>query len=158
MEDTMSKNTIISLTEAGRTELERTARAVPEDKLNWKPLDNGRTVLELLGDAAQAPALCTGMLRGDLQFGPELFRQMAEERAAWTRADALEYLNESTRQLIAEIRNLPDEKLDEPLTLPMGGGMTMPWGAWILMAYRSLMARTAQINYIQTLYGDFESH
>lgn len=44
----MSKNVIIAMIEAGRMELERTARAVPEDKLNWKPLDNGRPVLELL--------------------------------------------------------------------------------------------------------------
>ena len=53
---------------------------------------------------------------------------------------------------------MPEEKLDEPVTLPIGGGMTLPQGAWILMAYRSAAARTAQINYIQTLYGDFESH
>ena len=53
---------------------------------------------------------------------------------------------------------MPDEKLDEPLNLPMGGGMTMPLGSWLLMAYRSFMTRTAQINYIQTLYGDFERH
>jgi hypothetical protein len=53
---------------------------------------------------------------------------------------------------------MPDEKLEEPLTLPMGGGTTLPWGAWILMAYHSFMARAAQINYIQTLYGDFERH
>jgi hypothetical protein len=144
--------------EAGRRELERTARAVPDDRLNWKPLDNGRTVLELLGDAAQAPTLCTSMLQGNAQYGPELFQRMAAERASWTRDDAFRHLEENTRQLIEEIQKLPDEKLDEPLTLPMGGGMTMPWGSWILMAYRSFMGRTAQINYIQTLYGDFERH
>lgn len=154
----MSKNIIISMIEAGRGELERTARAVPEDKLNWKPLDNGRPVLDLLGDAAQGPALCSGMLRGTVQFGPELFQRLVAERAAWTREDALHHLEENTRQLIEEIGKLPDEKLEEPVTLPLGGGMTMPWGAWMLMAYRSFMSRTAQINYIQTLYGDFERH
>ena len=154
----MSKNIIIAMIEAGRTELERTARAVPDDKLNWKPLDNGRTVLDLLSDAAQAPAFGVGMLRGTLQYGPELFQRMAAERAAWTREDAFKHLAENTRQLIEEINNLPDEKLNEPLTLPMGGGMTMPVGAWTLMAYRSFMSRTAQINYIQTLYGDFDRH
>ncbi|MBV9467949.1 MAG: DinB family protein [Abitibacteriaceae bacterium] len=154
----MSKDIIISMIEVGRVGLERTAKAVPEDKLNWKPLDNGRTVLDLLGDAAQAPALCTGMLRGNIQYGPELFKRMAQERATWTREEALNHLAENTRQLIEEIKTFPDEKLDEPLTLPMGGGMTLAWGVWILMAYRSFMSRTAQINYIQTLYGDFESH
>lgn len=60
--------------------------------------------------------------------------------------------------MIGEIENLPAEKFEESLTLPFGGGMTKPLGAWLLMAYRSFMSRTAQINYIQTLYGDFDRH
>ncbi len=154
----MSKHVVIAMTEAGRRELERTTRAVPDDKLEWKPLDNGRTVLDLLQDAAQAPALCTGMLRGSLQYGPELFQQLARERASWTREDALHHLEKNMRQFVEAVEQFPDEKLDEPLSLPMGGGMTMPWGAWMLMAYRSFSARAAQINYIQTLYGDFDRH
>ena len=154
----MSKTVIISMIELGRDELQRTAEAVPEDNLNWKPLDNGRTVLDLLGDGAQAPALCVGIVRGTVEFSGVVRSQMAEERAGWTREDALKHLAENTRQLIEEIEKLPLEKLDEPLTLPFGGGMTRPLGVWILTAYRSFAARTAQINYIQTLYGDFERH
>jgi hypothetical protein len=154
----MSKDLIVTMTEMGRMELERTAKAVPEDRLNWKPLDNGRTVLDVLGDAAQAPAMCTALLRGTFQYGPELFEQLRHERATWTRDDALQYLQWSTQQMLEEIQKLPEEKLEEPLTLPMGGGMTLPLGAWLMMAYRSFIARTAQINYIQTLYGDFDRH
>lgn len=72
----MSKQVIISMIEVGARELDRTARAVPDDKLQWKPLDNGRTVIDLLGDAAQAPTLCTGLLRGTIQYGPELFQRL----------------------------------------------------------------------------------
>jgi len=37
--------------------LTRTVFAVPDDKMTWKPLDNGRTVLDLLGKCnALAPA------------------------------------------------------------------------------------------------------
>jgi hypothetical protein len=154
----MSKSLVITMTETGRMELERTVKAVPEDRLNWKPLDNGRTVLDALGDAAQAPTMCTAMLRGTFQYGAELFQQLAQERAAWTRDDALKYLESSTQQMLEEVQKLSDEKLDEPLTLPMGGGMTLPVGAWLMMAYRSFISRTAQINYIQTLYGDFDRH
>jgi hypothetical protein len=154
----MSKEVIVSMIEAGRRELERTARAVPDDRLQWRPLDSGRPAIDLLGDAAQAPTLCTGMLRGTIQYGPELFQRMAQERAGWSREDAFAHLEMNTRELIEEIEKLPAEKFDESLTLPMGGGMTKPVGAWILMAYRSFMSRTAQINYIQTLYGDMERH
>jgi hypothetical protein len=154
----MSKQIIIAMIQMGKSELQRAGAAVPEDRLAWKPLDNGRTVLDALGDGAQGPALCTGMLRGTIQYGPELFQRMREERATWSREEALEHLERNTQELIDEIDKLPDEKIEEPLTLPVGGGRTMPWGAWILMAYRTLMSRTAQINYIQTLYGDFDMH
>jgi hypothetical protein len=154
----MSKQILIALVESGRGELERAACAVPDDKVDWKPLDNGRTVRDLLGDAAQAPAMAVSMMRGTLQPGPELFGRMAEERANWTRDEALQHLATNTQQLIAAIQEFPEEKLNEPLTLPMGGGMTLPWGAWMMMAYRSFLARTGQINYIQTLYGDFDRH
>ncbi len=158
VEKIMSKNVIITMIESGRSGLESTAQAVPEGKLSWKPLDHGRTVLDLLGDAAQSPAMCTSMLNGTGEYGPEFFKRQAEERSKWSREEALQHLKTNTEQLIQAINALPEEKLDEPLTMPMGGGMTLPTGAWLLMAYRSSMARTAQINYIQTLYGDFDSH
>jgi hypothetical protein len=153
----MSKNVIVSMIEVGRVELERAALAVHEDKLSWKPLDNGRTVLDALGSAAQAPLLCAAILRGE-RPSPAMFPQMEAERASWTRDDALRHLEGNTEALLEALQKVDDAKLDEPLFLPMGGGKTLPLGAWALMAYRSFAARTAQINYIQTLYGDFELH
>ena len=154
----MNKQIIIAAIESGYLELETTVRAVPADKAEWEPLGMGRSVLELLSDAAQTPALCRGVLEGTLEFGPEVFQKLAFERAEWTWDEAMYRLRENTRLLIETIEKMPDELLDEPAPLPMGGGMTMPLGAWILMAYRSFMTRTGQINYIQTLYGDFETH
>lgn len=156
----MNKDMIISMIENGRDGLLRTAQAVPDDKLNWKPLDNGRTVLDLLGDAAQTPLFVIGLIeqKANFQINREMFQQAAQARAGWTREDTIEHLNRNTEQMIAAIRALPDEELSEPIHLPMGGGMTMPLAGWIMMAYRTFTSRFAQINYIQTLYGDFESH
>lgn len=156
----MSKNIIITMIENGRDGLIRTAQAVPDDKMNWKPLDNGRTVLDLLGDAAQTPKMVTQMLASNGEFKPsrEVFQQMAQERAGWTREQTMEHLHANTDAVIEAIRQVPDEMIEQPLHLPMGGGMTMPLGAWMLMVYRTFTSRMAQINYIQTLYGDFESH
>jgi hypothetical protein len=56
------------------------------------------------------------------------------------------------------VNSLSVEELDAPVTMPFGGGMTLPLAGWIMMAYRTYMSRFAQINYIQTLYGDFEPH
>ena len=156
----MSKEILITLIEGGRGSLERTAQAVPEDKLQWRPLDNGRTVLDLLGDAAQVPGMVVKMLesRGEFKPSREAFQQMAQERADWTREDALQHLTQNTERLIVLMRAMSDEQLEQPLHLPMGGGITMPLGGWIMMTYRTFCSRMGQINYIQTLYGDFESH
>lgn len=156
----MSKEMIISLIESGRDGLLRTAQATPEDKLGWTPLDNGRTALDLLGDAAQVPAMVNKMLTSNGEFKPsrEAFQEMTKERANWTRDDAIKYLQENTSALLETLRAMPDAALEQPLHLPMGGGMTMPLGGWVMMTYRAFVSRMAQINYIQTLYGDFESH
>lgn len=156
----MSKELIIGLTESGRDSLLRTAQAVPEDKLNWKPLDNGRTVLDLLGDAAQMPLFAIQLMeqKESFQFDRERFQQATQARATWTRDEAIEHLNRNTKQMIAAIGALTDEELNTPIHLPMGGGMTLPLSGWLMMAYRTFTSRFAQINYIQTLYGDFESH
>ena len=155
----MSKQLIITLIENGLQDLERTTQAVPEDKWNWKPLDNGRSVLDLLGEAAQTPLLVVRLLEAPETFNPyEIFPQLMQERQGWTREETLERLRINTQVALDAIRALPEAALEKPLHLPMGGGTTLPLGAWVLMAYRTFVSRFAQINYIQTLYGDFEFH
>lgn len=155
---------LIASMESARDELVSTAQAVPDARLNWKPLDNGRTVLDLLGDAAQIPLMVMPMLGAPGGFKPsqegmrEMFGKMREERKNWTRDECLKHLHTNTDAVIAAIRALPEERLAEPLTMPFGGGMTMPMGAWVMMIHRAFYARMGQINYIQTLYGDFDPH
>jgi hypothetical protein len=59
--------------------------------------------------------------------------------------------------MLEEVQKLPEEKLDEP---PRCHGRRHDV-ARRRVAYDGLSlvhSRTAQINYIQTLYGDFERH
>ncbi len=156
----MDKELLVTMIGNARDGLVRTAQAVPEDKLNWRPLDNGRPVLDLLGDAAQVPQMVSQMLESHGDFAPsrEMFQQMKQEREGWTRNECIERLNRNTEHLFTLIRALPDEELARLVTLSLGGGMTMPLAGWIMMTYRTFTNRYAQINYIQTLYGDFESH
>ena len=156
----MSKDLIIHMMQGSMGELERTARAVPDDKLDWKPLDNGRTVLDLLGDAAQTPVMVIELLKAPHDFRPyEVFPKLKAERENWTREQCLEKLQSNTAAAIEAIRATPDEDLEKPVTLPFGErSMTLPLEMWTLMAHRTFVSRFAQINYIQTLYGDFEGH
>ena len=156
----MTKKLITTMISDARDSLVRTAEAVPDDKLNWRPLDAGRSALDLLGDAAQTPKMIAMMLesRGETMPSREMFQEMKAERENWTRDDALSHLQANCDRLLPLIELLPDEELAREITLPMGGGMTMPLAGWIMMTYRTLTNRFAQINYIQTLYGDNEPH
>ncbi len=160
----MIKQFLISTIESGKDELARTFQSVPDDKLTWRPLDNGRSAIDLAGDAAQIAKLATQFVQ--MEPGTptpplrETFAQMGGERAAWSRADVLAHLEANHGALIAVIEQMPDEKLGEMLSITMGpeNTMTLPRAGWAMMVYRSYISRFAQINYIQTLYGDMDSH
>ena len=160
----MIKQLIIGTIESGKTQLLNTFNAVPDDKLGWKPLDNGRSALDLAGDAAQVPLLAIQLLQlaPDATVPPmrEAFAKMSAERVNWTKADVIEHLEANCTALTTVIKSLSDEDLARPLSIPMGPEftMTLPLAGWAMMAYRSYISRFAQINYIQTLYGDFEGH
>ena len=156
----MTKDLILNLLQNGEQSLIRTFNAVPDDKLNWAPLDTGRTALDAFSEAAQTCQMVTKLVetKGETKPSPQMFAQMKAERASWTKDDAVAAMNTGSAALYTAIGYLSEEELAMPVTMPMGGGMTMPLGAWIMMAYRAFIARFAQINYIQTLYGDSESH
>ena len=156
----MTKDLILNLLHSGQDSLTRTFSAVPDDKLYWKPLDQGRCALDAYGEAAQTCGMVAGLAqsKGEQKPSPQMFAKMADERAMWTKQDALDAMETNSAALYAAIEQLSEEDLAMPVTMPMGGGMTMPLGAWVMMAYRAFISRFAQINYIQTLYGDTESH
>ncbi len=156
----MTKDLILSLMQSGEQSLIRTFNAVPDDKLNWAPLDKGRTALDAFSEAAQTCQMVTKLIetKGEMKPSPQMFAQMKAERANWSKDDALAAMNTNSAALYTALGTLSEDDLAMPVTMPMGGGTTMPLGAWTMMAYRTFIARFAQINYIQTLYGDTESH
>ncbi|MBW3635453.1 MAG: DinB family protein [Armatimonadetes bacterium] len=157
----MTKQLLLLALQQGKDGLLRTFNAVPDDKLDWKPLDAGRSVLDLVGEAAQTPAMVHGIIDMQTQVPDsigEMFGQMRAQRAGWSKADVMQHLETNHGALIAAIEGLSEEDLGRIVTMPMGGGMTMPLAAWMMMAYRTYISRFAQINYIQTLYGDTEMH
>ncbi len=157
----MSKQLILSLTKQGIRILTNTFSHVPDDKINWKPLDNGRAALDLFSGAAQACGTIARFITSDGEEKPsrEAFQRDREESAGWTREIALAAMETNSAALVAAIESLSEEQLATPVTLQFGGSdTTNPLGEWIMIAYRACLARYAQINYIQTLYGDFEAH
>lgn len=156
----MTKELIITLISGARDALIRTAQAVPDDKFNWHPLDAGRSVRELLGDAAQMPKMVQVMLesRGEKVPSLAMYHELKAECENWSRDEMISHLQANCDALFPLINALSEEELAREISVPMGKEMTMTFALWILMTHRTITNRYAQINYIQTLYGDTEFH
>lgn len=152
---------IITATEETYDALFRTARAVPADKMEWKPLDNGRTVLSQLQECANLPRFIEMVLQ--MRAVPPMteadMQRAREAGLAWTTLEECESKSrEHLAALYEAIRAFPDSELDKTVTLPFGGGMTKSFAQMLQIPYENAMYHLGQINYIQTLYGDFERH
>lgn len=152
---------MIETTKDAAGEAFRYARAVPEDKLDWKPLDAGRSVLDQCRELAMCPTWCEDLISGKPQpeWNEETFAAIKKEQEQWTTVDACEAeCNRRLESLFAAFRAMPDERLKETKWLPYGGGrdFTMPE----MMDYPrwNFTYHVGQIGYIQTLFGDREMH
>jgi hypothetical protein len=151
------KDQIIRLTENAGNYLVHFAKTTKEEKLDWKPLDSGRSALDQLQECAETPLLFAAVLQtgGFPEMSPEAAEAAKAEKASWTTVDqCAEKMSENNKVLFDAIRNYPNED--------MSNEMTMPWGevatAADVMTYQywNLVYHQGQINYIQTLYGDHE--
>lgn len=152
---------IIRSTRMALDDLFRTAKAVPPDKIEWKPLEEGRSVLDQLQECAQAPEFFRTVLeeRACPPFDEEKWKQSLKERKEW---DTIEKCEErakvNTEKLLETIRNFPEEDLDVMVYFPFQGGLLRSVADIMGFHYWNLVYHTGQINYIQTLYGDKEMH
>ncbi len=159
------QNQIIRLTDETVEGLFRTVRAMPADKLEWKPLDAGRSALDQLQECAQSAGWTTGMVQAramppmDAAQMGALMETMGAERKAWTTIDACEAVcREKLAEFYAVVRDFPDEDLDLEIILPFGGGMKKTMADLMVIPYWNMTYHCGQINFIQTLYGDKDSH
>lgn len=146
---------ITAETESALKMLFASARRMPEDKLNWSPLDAGRTVMDQLQECAITAdmflpyfdASYTPMAKGYEEFGAI--------SSQWKTIDECEAkCKELTAKLTAAIEATPAEKMAEVHDLPWGEKHTL--GAIATFHAWNMTYHLGQINYIQTLYGDKE--
>jgi hypothetical protein len=157
----MIKDLLLTLLNNGHSEFVNTFAAIPDDKLDWRPLDTGRSALDLFAETAQMADVGRRIIesRGQLRVTRDLLETLRAERASWSREEALAALEINHAGAIAAVEACSDDELAQPITIPMiSSEMTMPLAAWALMGYRQYISRFAQINYIQTLYGDTDFH
>ena len=147
------KEFIIRETDRAFSNFMEAARKVPADKVDWKPLDNGRSVLDQAQECALCPLWVPGILdaRG---FDPAGMGAMEEAKKGLTSLDACEAAGKANLETMnAAINAFPDSDMDVEIDLPWGhytlrDVMTFP--SW------NLTYHFGQVAYIQTLYGDHE--
>ena len=148
---------IIEDTQRAADEAFRYAAAVPDDKLTWKPLDSGRSVIEQIQELAKCPDWAHSLVAGETmpEMTEESMAAYKAEIASWTTVGVCKAECQKRLDRLFDLyRTLPDERLSETKWLPFGGGRD--YGMKEMMAYPSwnFTYHAGQIAYIQTLYGD----
>ena len=131
------------------------ASATPLDKLHWKPLDNGRSILAQLVECATANQKWADLIRTRtwVPYGEQVWQGAFAEYDTLEKVSAR--LRETTESLASAILALSNADLS--------GAVECPWGLYPMPrccfhAYWNMVYHEGQINYVQTLYGDFEEH
>jgi len=131
------------------------AARVPEDKLTWKPMEEGRSTLDLAQECAYCPLWCVDTLKTrkfEMSDVDDANADAAEKNKEWNTIEEcrtafhknLEVLNEA-------IDGFPEEDMAQTMDLPWGN---FSFAGLMSVATWNCIYHNGQINYIQTLYGD----
>jgi hypothetical protein len=154
------KSYIVDVTKHAAWEFFRNAKAVPADKLDWSPLGEGRSVLDLCREIAMTPVWGEHAL-GDtpMEWNEEIAAATKLEQSAWLTAEDCERVfQERFERLAGIIVDFPDEKLTATKWLPYDGGRDFTFLELLGYARWNLDYHAGQVSYIQILYGDHDMH
>lgn len=140
-------------------EVMRYAKAVPNDKLMWRPAADARSVLEILQECATLPAALAEWLLERPQSPPDpaQYAPYWAQAATLTTLEACEdALRENTERLLQVVASLSESDLNQTAVSPWGKTYTLAEGC--MVHHWNLTYHLGQIAYIQLLYGDTDFH
>jgi hypothetical protein len=131
----------------------------PDEKLTWSPSESARTPVQLVAHAAFAVPLVQSVICG----APWPYASLTEADAAFRAADKAfqnreqvkVYLEETSDNFIAWMDSLSPEQVGSTVQTIFG---SFPMGAAISLAAEHMRGHIAQIEYIQTIWGDYDWH
>lgn len=152
---------IIRQTQKAMQDILRAVEALPVDRRDWQPSETSRSALHQLQEVAMVPDFYLRLLESG-EMPP--MDDHARQRTAEIRAGLADYeacrqaVMASTAKLCLAIKDFPDERLDEEVSLPFGGGMMMTMAELLALHAWNTTYHLGQINYIQTMLGDRDMH
>lgn len=151
---------MIDVIRGAQQEVFRYAKAVPQDKLEWRPLDAGRSVLDMARELAKTPDWARYVLTDAKPAeGTDPAAAQKAEMESWkTVEDCERACLEKLEELFEVYRSMPDEQLSQTKWLPFNGGRDHSYAELLDYPRWNFTYHLGQIAYIQTLYGDGEMY
>jgi hypothetical protein len=134
---------------------------VPDDKLNWTPTPTAKSALRIAAHTALyagrfARMIKNGKLPGSDNLAERMTQRNAEEAAITSRTEVESIFRKGTDEVIAALDSLTPEAIGA--TLESGFGWSMPLTLLMNMPGLHAWSHAAQIDYLQTCWGDQEVH
>lgn len=149
---------IVDVTKRAAEEFFRYAEAVPEDKLDWIPLEGGQSVIGLCREIAVTPDWGMSAMT-DRQHTKEDFEAMRKEMDSWlTVARCRDEFDKRIPAWVEFLLAFPPERYEEAKWLPFNGGRDHAYLELFEFPRWNITYHLGQVAYIQRLYGDMAMH
>jgi hypothetical protein len=133
----------------------RALEATPDDRLNWSPSPTSRTPIHIVVHCANAIGNMQSMMMGapwPSMTIPEMDQSFRDHEANFhDRAEVIELFKEKSKTFLDWIAGLSDEDLEKIWHSPFGD---YPISFCIQFPALHTQTHVAQLQYIQTIYGD----
>jgi hypothetical protein len=144
-----------------KSQLVRALNTTPDDRINWSPAPSARTPIEIAAHAAEGVKNIHGTLDGRT-FAVPTPEEADRGFRAWeaqfkTREKVLDLLERNSEAFVGWLDGLTPERLETMVTMPFGMGQ-VPLSMAITFVARHTQYHVAQMDYVQTLYGDRDWH
>jgi len=147
------------LADSARDALLKTLMSVPDEKLTWSPSATARSALGIAAHAGVSNRAFAGIIRGkgmpDLPMDELVQQMVAAEAAITSREQAVGLIQQTTAAVHAALDALTPELVSSLVETPM---MTQPMTLFMVLPGIHMYAHAAQIDYVETVWGDMESH
>lgn len=151
---------IATATKQAADEAFRYAANVPDDQLEWSPLDKGRSVLAQCREMALTPTWAIETIEGKPhEYNEETIAAFKAEELQWTTVEQCRAeCHRRMGPLLEMMRSMPDERLSDTRWLPYEGGRDFTMVEQMEYPRWNFNYHLGQIAFIQTLYGDREMY
>lgn len=129
----------------------------PDDRINWSPSPTARTPLQLMAHSAYALGFIRTMFTGTpypaetTAIADAEFLEM--DGNIGSREEAVALFEEKCEAMMTYLRGLSSEEMERVIDMPFKLGQ-VPLGAVLGVGAMHTRSHLAQLEYLQTIYGD----